>query len=36
MEPEHTVLGFSINRILPRELKPSVKRINCSGGATCL
>jgi hypothetical protein len=36
MEPKHRILGFSINRILPGELKPSGKRINGSRGATCL
>jgi hypothetical protein len=33
MEPKHTILGFSINRILSGELKPPGKRINGSGGS---
>jgi hypothetical protein len=33
MEPRQVVLGFSINRILPRELKQSGIRINGSGGS---
>jgi hypothetical protein len=32
MEPEHPILGFPINRILPGELKRSGKRKNGSGG----